>query len=469
MIKTYGSEVNGVVSSITQFITYFKLVEAGLSGASIYALYKPLADNDLIKINAVVSSSKYFYYLSGYIFLALTAGFVLIYPIFFKTLALSKIEVGLLVLVSGVAGSLEFFTLAKYRVLLSADQRVYIISLGSTVSTIINTLIIVALTNLNVNIVVLRTVALLAVFSRSFILWLYVRKNYKHVCFNEKADKNLIAKRWDAFYLQVLGGIHAGAPIVLATICTSFELVSVYSVYNIIMVGITSAINIVSNGVSAYFGHIIAKKEIKHLQKTYLEYQFIFYNFITFIYTVSIIMIMPFIRLYTRNITDINYYIPAIGWLIVINGLLYSLKTPQGSLVISAGMYRETRWQTTVQGIIAILLGAILASVWGLEGILLGFIISNIYRVIDLVIFVSKYITEMPPLKTIKRILISIFNFIFIWIAFRFVDINVTSYYGWAKYATFVSLIVVFIIILVGFITDKEDMANVIYRLRRMV
>ena len=40
MLHAYGSEVNGLTSSISQFITYFSLVEAGLSGASIYALYK---------------------------------------------------------------------------------------------------------------------------------------------------------------------------------------------------------------------------------------------------------------------------------------------------------------------------------------------------------------------------------------------------------------------------------------------
>ena len=43
MLKYYGSEINGLVSSINQFIVYFNLVEAGLSGAAIYVLYKPLA------------------------------------------------------------------------------------------------------------------------------------------------------------------------------------------------------------------------------------------------------------------------------------------------------------------------------------------------------------------------------------------------------------------------------------------
>ena len=46
MLYYYGSEINGLISSLTQFFSYFMLVEAGLAGASIYALYKPLANRD---------------------------------------------------------------------------------------------------------------------------------------------------------------------------------------------------------------------------------------------------------------------------------------------------------------------------------------------------------------------------------------------------------------------------------------
>ena len=46
IIGVYGSEVNGLVTSLTQFIGYFALVEAGISGAATFALYMPLAQGD---------------------------------------------------------------------------------------------------------------------------------------------------------------------------------------------------------------------------------------------------------------------------------------------------------------------------------------------------------------------------------------------------------------------------------------
>lgn len=107
MLKYYGSEINGLISSINQFIVYFNLVEAGLSGAAIYALYKPLADNDHKAINGVVSAAKVLYPIRLYICVAYhRAGCILSF--FIKTDAITPLNVSLLVIILGTNGALEF-------------------------------------------------------------------------------------------------------------------------------------------------------------------------------------------------------------------------------------------------------------------------------------------------------------------------------------------------------------------------
>ena len=44
--ELYGSSMNGLVNSISQFIAYLNLVEAGISSSVIVSLYKPLADKN---------------------------------------------------------------------------------------------------------------------------------------------------------------------------------------------------------------------------------------------------------------------------------------------------------------------------------------------------------------------------------------------------------------------------------------
>ena len=110
MLTAYGSEINGLISSILQFISYFNLVEAGLSSAAVYSLYKPIAEKDYNRINRIVVAAKHFYVKSGFIFVGLVVILAICYPFITDSTVLDQTSIFVLVLVLGVNGSLEFFT-----------------------------------------------------------------------------------------------------------------------------------------------------------------------------------------------------------------------------------------------------------------------------------------------------------------------------------------------------------------------
>lgn len=464
MLNYYGSEINGLVTSITQFITYFNLVEAGLSGATTYSLYKPLADRDYNAINAVVTAAKNFYNIAGYIFVALVIGLAVVYPVFIKTETLSSLEVGALVLVLGVSGALEFFTLAKYRALMAADQKTYVISIASICAMIANVVIIAVMAKLGANVVVMRAVALSSVFLRTFILYIYSRRKYKFLDYSVEPNNAALNKRWDALMLQILGVVQNATPVLLTTLMTDLKTVSVYSVYNMVLSGLNSMLSVFTNGLHAAFGDVLAKKETEIFQRAYREFECLYYNCIAVIYSVAIVMIMPFVKIYTSNITDTNYNIPLYGFLFVMNGLLYNVKTPQGMLVGSAGLYHETRWQTATQAIIGIAGGIILGIKFGLAGIMMGLILSNIYRDIDLVLFMSKNVTKLNPMLSFGRIF-KVLIVVFVAYAISiWANIEVNGYINWAIYALSVALTVFFVIIILSLLFEYRDMKNLCLR-----
>lgn len=470
MLKVYGSEINGLVSSINQFIVYFSLVEAGLSGAAIYALYKPLANNDHKAINGVVSAAKKFYTQAGYIFISLTIGLAVIYPMLVKTDAITPFNIGLLVFILGINGALEFFTLSKYRALLSADQRTYIVSLASIVQVVVNTLIIVVLANLRADIVVLRFVALLSIFSRSLILIIYVKVKYKYINYKEEPNFTALNKRWDVLYLQVLGAIQFGSPIVILTIISrDLKVVSVYAIFNMVIAGLNGILSIFVSGLSASFGDVISRRETKTLQKAYRQFELFYYSLITVVYSIAFVTIMSFIRIYTTGITDIKYDLPLVGFLFVLNGLLNNIKTPQGMLVISAGMYKETKVQTTIQGAIAVIGGIILAPFFGIVGVLVGLILSNIYRDIDLLFFIPRNVTKLPVSETAYRIIRVFMCIAIIWIPLYFTKLNPVSYVSWFINAAGVGIYALLIVVLSGLIFDRNDMKSTANRILGMV
>ena len=78
ILGTFGSEVNGLVNSLTQFLNYITLVEGGLGSVVLAALYAPLANNDNKKINAVLNAANRFFKKIAYIFL--------VYPVLVKNI-----------------------------------------------------------------------------------------------------------------------------------------------------------------------------------------------------------------------------------------------------------------------------------------------------------------------------------------------------------------------------------------------
>lgn len=82
MILYYGSEINGLIVSVTEFLTYFKMLEAGLAASVNVALYEPLARRDHQAVSGIASAARLFYNAAGWMFTGLTVAFTIAYPFF---------------------------------------------------------------------------------------------------------------------------------------------------------------------------------------------------------------------------------------------------------------------------------------------------------------------------------------------------------------------------------------------------
>ena len=58
ILKFYGSDVNGLITSITQFLAFINICDLGISAVVSAAYYKPLAENDTVKISKIFLYSK---------------------------------------------------------------------------------------------------------------------------------------------------------------------------------------------------------------------------------------------------------------------------------------------------------------------------------------------------------------------------------------------------------------------------
>ena len=91
-LAVYGSEINGVVSTVNSFISYFSYLEAGLGLTLIHSLFKPLAKKNYDELNGLLAYSQKKYKEISYIYFALVLIASFLFPIINPTMALGKVE-----------------------------------------------------------------------------------------------------------------------------------------------------------------------------------------------------------------------------------------------------------------------------------------------------------------------------------------------------------------------------------------
>lgn len=137
ILTNFGSSVNGLVSSLNQFLSYITLIEGGITGVVLANLYKPLVDHDDKKISAVLVTAKKFFNKIGYLFIAYSMGVAVVYPILSKE-GFSWPFVASLTVVLSLNLLIQYLFSLSFRVLLQADKKLYVISFTQIVITVCN-------------------------------------------------------------------------------------------------------------------------------------------------------------------------------------------------------------------------------------------------------------------------------------------------------------------------------------------
>ena len=467
IIGVYGSNVNGLVTSIRQLIVYLNLVEAGLSGAAVYALYKPLAEKDKDDINGILSASNRFYNISGFIFSGLVLISAFVYPMFTSGQGIAWQTIVALVIIIGTSGALEFFAVGKYKVLYTADQRSYVISLINAAAVAINAIIILILASLHFDIVIVQLLALASFFARSFFYALYGKIKYPDLNFKAPPKNEALDKRWDALILQILGVASTATPVIVTSLVLGLNEASVFGVYNMVFTAVLALLTAFSNGLSAVFGDLLVRNEQGTLQKAYKQYEYLYYGLVAWGYACAAILIMPFMGFYAGGFTDANYIRPDIAALFVACGIITNIKNPQGMLVISAGLYKETRLQSTIQAAIVVVASFALAPSMGIAGVLIGSILSNLYRDIDLTFYIPRTVTKLKPSMTIRRLLrLAVLFFITVLPALRFIELKPQNFAQWVLEAIPVAIWAFIIIAGGNIILEKKTAADIMTRIK---
>lgn len=314
----------------------------------------------------------------------------------------SKTYIFLLVLSIGLA------TLAKYvgglanLTLIVADKKAYVNNLIMVGTTMINTAAVAILVRMGAGLVFVKLGSSLIFVVRPVLYAVYVKKHY---ILTRSSKKTALDQKWTGIGQHIAYFLHKNTDIVLLTLLADLRLVAVYSVHNMVINSIRSITEALSGGMEAVFGECIAKDDKSALQKTYRKYKTLLSAGTLVLFSCAGILIVPFIRLYTKGITDVNYIQPAFAWVFLLAEAVNCLVLPCSSLPVAADHLKQTRWGAYSEALINIILSCILIKWEPLLGVAIGTLVATVFRAIYYMAYSAKNILRLP----IHRILLTFF------------------------------------------------------------
>lgn len=459
IIRTYGSSVNGLVSSITQFLSYITLLEAGFGPVIKASLYKPIAKRDKNTIAKILKTSEKYFRMIAYIFII----YILFLFFFYPMIVANKFDhlfSSSLVLIIAFSTFVEFYFGITYKLFLQAEQKNYITSFIQIILYILNIISVLILTKIGTSIHIVKLVTGLIFIIRPLFQNYYVKKKY-NISLKGVENNYKIEQKWNGFVQHVAYVIHTNTDITLLTLFSSLENVSIYSVYYMIANGVQSFIRSISSSVSSSFGDMIAKNENINLNKKFGMYETIYLVICSIAFSCTLVLIVPFINVYTKNISDVNYINYLFGYFLVIGTTFFTIRTPYNDLVNVAGYFKEMQKGAILEALCNIIISIIFVSQYGLIGVAIGTVCAMIIRTFDLIKIVSKRILNRSIFVCIKKIGLLIFEMSLTFVLYEFVSPTLpTSYLQWGMNSIVVLIASSIISLLCNLCFYKDDMYN---------
>lgn len=424
VLVNLGSEANGLLNSVSSILAYMALLEAGVGTATLQSLYKPLGNSDRESVNRIMSATHHFYRRTGTVYLLIVIALSVGYTVIVDT-SLSKISIFLVILLSGLSGVLSYFFQGKYRILLSAEGKNYITTNISTICTVGVSLTKAVILILGGNVVLVQSVYLAFNLLQMILILFYIRKNYPWLNLKETPDFEALSQRKAVLVHQISSLIFSNTDVIILTAFTSLKTVSVYSMYAMIFGMVKSvAVTISESFVYALGQSFSNKAKFEKLFNVYETYNLA----ITFsLFSITGILILPFLKLYTSGVTDINYVDMYVAVLFVIYYLLHYGRASSGHVINFAQHFEQTKWRSVFESVINLTASLILTFKFGIYGVILGTIIALLYRTNDMIIYAAK-IMERSPWITYKRWLRNIVLTVCVNVIVLRFDINFDSY-----------------------------------------
>lgn len=377
-IKILGSEYLGINGLFSNIISMLGIVELGVGSAIIYHLYKPIVEEDIKKVKALMNFYKKCYTIIALIIL--TIG-LMITP--YLNLFIEEVTIDINISLVYILFIIEIvcsYLLSYKRSIINANQKNYLVNfihIGYLVILNILEIIILVLTKnyylyLGIKIV-MRILENVGVTLLANKLYPYLKNNNEKL--DEKTKKDIFQKVKALFFHKVGGFIVLGTDNIIISKFIGIIEVGLYSNYYMIIDAIEKLFGQVIRAITPSVGNMLVKESSEKSFEIFKRVRFLNFWIATFSGISLLVVMNSFITVWIGS-----KYLLATCVLIVLV-LNYYAKSMRSCHMIfkeAAGIYYEDRYIPLLESVLNIVASLILLKYFGLAGIFMGTIISSL-------------------------------------------------------------------------------------------
>lgn len=450
----YGSEVNGLVQSITQFLSIISFMQLGIGAVMQASLYKPLVNGDNEEISRVITSANNFFRKIGLVLIVYSIVLIFIYPRITHNVFCYQ-DVALLIFAISLNLFVQYYFGLVDIILLIADQKGYINYCGSIISLIFNTVVCVILIYEGCSIQSVKIVSSFILLIKPIYNRIYINKHYS---INRRMTYSgePIKQKWNGIAQHVSSVVLDNTDTIVLTMFSTLSNVSIYGVYHMVIYGIKTLFTSVSNGIEAILGELWARNNKQELSDFFEWVEWAIHNLVILIFGCIGTLIVPFVMLYTQGINDANYNQFEFAVLIVLAHALHCIRLPYHMMIKASGQFKETQSNYFLAAVMNLLVSIITVKHMGLVGVAIGTLVAMVYQTMWMARYNYKNLVVRTLNEYIKLILVDCLSTVISVLIMIMLPLNMDTFIKWLLSAIIVFSIWLFVICIMNCIFYKD-------------
>ena len=376
-----GAEFIGLTGMLMNIMSFLSVAELGIGTSIVYFLYKPLQEDNHEKINEVMSMLAYLYRCIGFIIGGIGLVVSLFFPWWFDHLS-TGLPLVYFAFYSFLTTTVSFYLFNYKQLLVSANQKQYLVSVFFHIISILQSFTQILLAYYYRNLYLWVVVGLVFTIIGIIVFNYRIRQLYPWLQISlEEGRKNLrkypevLRKTRQVFIQKMKDFILYRCDEILVGIFVSITQVAFYGNYMIIINKLVYLVNILTDGLSAGVGNLLAEGNKNNIMKVFWEMMATRFFIMGMIIFPLIMFIQPFISCWVGSQYQLS---DTIVYLLIFQLFLRPQFVTVYLFIGSAGLYGDV-WTSWAELVINLVVTLCLAPFYGIIGILLGKIISMFF------------------------------------------------------------------------------------------